>query len=1503
MSSQAIIVDPTEIGKPPVGKTAAPTAAASGTITIDPDELTANKPQSQPPTKAATPTMGPGQPGALRTLLAPIREGVIGHSVQQTMPKLAAEFPRLFEPSTATPSSPEEAAHEKELLAFGAGNSQPGVEKGVEEFAGGATTAPNMLLMAGGPAMKLLEPLVGEVGIGVINKLIQAGFSAQMLTGAAKQSPQLVQAVKNGDYAQARQIATEMALGMAFATHISKGLYEPENPLRATVTPKGEYKATAVPDYGQTLDRSKAAQPEAEPAPTTRAVAGALPPAPEVKALPPGPRAPREQIGEGLQGSEGPGEKPLITPTPGTRIPPSGKAIEAGPTTVDPRELTKTKAAKPKVAAPAEAKAAPAAPGLSPEQQALELKGQIRKLESRASELRYSSLKTRSLESGQKNRALQKAVAEKLVPLRAQLDKIEPRAEAKPLSRPAPEDQKIGSRIGGGTKTYQQERTPKPAGPKVSKTPTYDRLPPEMKEVADSIAAGHNHLPQIMREANEEEYAKLAEKGTPLKEKVARSLAKEAGVEPEAKKNKFSALDFLGAAGAGKPEAQPLSKATEETAPPKRAPGSEERTPIGERRLIDEGVPAGSAERRLAERRAAVQAGAGPLMRRAAISEDRRLATDPTAPERDRQIARERIADRQAHPGEVSEPIDLAKVRAQGEEARKGQQAAPALPGMETAVREQAAAAGQHQGERLTKEIARPLSNIDERAGAMERESPLFRDTEASGQKGLFSAKEKPKNDKESLLGKGNTLHMGVDPTMVSDLYRKVNDAYQEHVADPAIEKLGLGRTHKDVEDIDPKLASRIRRYENAPLYFRTKAEDLIKEILGNLTPEKERLFTLMADADSRENLAANHPKEYAQALADKDVQAALNRYRPWEQQLTKARTILGGATLDRDYLRRIYDEHTAGLGQKATKGQGTPKANFDRVITPQKEGGPSRKATAEYHYKHGLHEFGPAFGTKFVGTMTKLAEHATAMDFLSKSTKIEPGDGLPPTIQYNGGKFYRPDVARMIHEARPGEDSKQIARDLGIRELPKPKNVQTYEVYDPRAPMGGGPEKPKYLGPRPIIDALHGLDKTSPDHTGPVGRFLREQIIGVGFGVPHVMNIMRRISHSFPAGTGNPVNWVRAARALTDSELKTRALSRTNDPTYDALLRWGGMSPHEVQSYKEYQGGNFNPANWLRMFAKVGHDYLFGPGGLDRRARLYVADVVKEERPDLKPEKISQLVNDQLGRYNRATWTEMQKRVGRYMLFPGWDFSSINWVLRHPIRTAVPPAILMMLANNVIHHYGGNRDQDRFDPFAIHVGHHSYGLGLMNESLARRVAAPIGAAAQTALAGGSFRQVATSAAREIPYAAGAPFGMTMPQYRLPVEAALGKDEFGRDLVGQGDWTRRGTVLPNKGIEDEVKHAAVSFFPQGQRIEEGRQNAGEMALSNLGVQRKADQPRTRPATERQLDVYNVEDDIRTLTHQAAAIAEDETLSPEEKQKRLLPLRTRYQELIKKDRPR
>lgn len=1691
MSTQPILLDPTQIA--PLAAQQKPVRAPAqasepSPLLLDPTELSASPAASKQPTRAnaaSAPTVidpteiskgpapAPTPKASQSTPSAPTLSERVGSAIPDWLtPALAAGEKYLVNPfekmaaagaktgsEAATDVTSAMATHPLETLTGAARQAMglppteqeatdlaevptrfakehpiaTGIAQGVGETAGSIAADPRMWALG-----------LGEAGDAALKRLVSAGFSAQMLYGAARSVPGVQDALEKGDHREAARLITEAGINAAF------GALSGAHAIAGEKAPV----AAAAP----TEEAASAAQP--------RTAAGELPQGKTPAALPPKPGVPEE-----LRTQKGPGKKPIALPAQtATRLGPSGEAIAAPASTAiveGPRPTAKSKGAQPLP------------------QTAADLKVEIAKLDNRERIVNEQMRDSRpGTDANQKRIQQLRQISARRSELRAKLDQVEPRPAAKPLSKAPGADQPIGSRI-GGTPTYAQPR-PKAEAPK---TPTYDKLPPEMREVADALAKNHNHLPQSLREGDEVEYQKLSTAGTPLKERIARRMARDENL-PYADRNSGAMIQ-------PKPEAKPLS---------------DRRTPIGERRLENEPAPEG-IERRVADRRAQFERNSREVTRQAIASDQAKILNDPAATEAEKTRARElidqikanpagegenltsvdearrtaqpkagepasgakigdtvrfrdrqgnelegKISDRSAHTqmwrvetkgGSVAVPDD--RIVSMGEQAARpvGRSTVEELPGgarLKTGSRENTETI--RKGEKALVESGRMTRQAIPRfrsamisrweeggrpglfedfyadklrpytattavaetlpgAGAMEQESPLFRDTEASGQKGLFTPKvEKkitlsgarkgtraeeqaagtirhdiladgkrvgevhvsPKDEalrvtwmgepltreggkpeeldalsnklgpngvrqvirelhrlypdaeelsytreggaagrsarehgevaaRTMLLGKGSRLHAGIDPAMVRDLFDKLGRLYDEHIAGAAIEKMGLGRTHKDVEDVDQKLASRIRRYEAAPQYFRTKAEDIANDVTKGLSRKQERLFVLMADEQSRENLRENHPDEYAEALRDKAVQAALDRYKPHAAALTKARTILGGSVMPGDHLPWVYPKHVSGIGQRVAETD-LGGGGFDRGITPQRVDQFGRKTTAEYHHKNGLHEFAPAFVRKYAQTMTKIAEHATAMEFLSKATKVEPGDHLPPMITYNGKRFYSPEILQMIREAAPGKASNALAESLGVKTLPKPKEAEAYSVYRPTTAK----DAPTYLGPKPAVQALKGLGESNPGRMGPVGRFIQEQWIGAGMGVRHGFNLFRRITQQFPLGVSSPVNWIRAVRVMTDHELRSRALSRTNDPAYDALLRWGGISPEGASSFREYQGKNLNPANWLKNFAKVGNRWLFDPGAVDQRARLWMRDLLKSQRPELSDERAAQLVREALGNYSRQNWTATQKLLSRFLLFPGWDYSSVSFVLRHPIRTAVPPAILIMLVNQAIQRSGGKQEPgDQWDPFAIHVGGHSYGTPGFEEPLARSAAKPIGRAAQALLEGETRRQATGEAARAIPQALAGIAGMTRPDFRLPFEIAANKTLFGKDIVPAGDFTRRGALM-NQGAEDITEHALKSFFPLVERATDENQSASDAALSNFGLSRYQETPHRAPLSERQQDIRNVEDDIRALRRQAAAIAEDSTLSEEEKQKRLIPLRQKFQELIKRDRP-
>jgi hypothetical protein len=807
------------------------------------------------------------------------------------------------------------------------------------------------------------------------------------------------------------------------------------------------------------------------------------------------------------------------------------------------------------------------------------------------------------------------------------------------------------------------------------------------------------------------------------------------------------------------------------------------------------------------------------------------------------------------------------------------------LPGMEGAVREQREAAGREQGRQLTERANRPPESIEERAGTMERESPLFRGTEASPQNEMFAQRGTARTfeteyrnaadqlgleyrgvmgadlgDKAAVVYQdpqsktsvavkvgewsperlekklaqarermaGGEVSSGPNPKTLVQGAKILSRAWDERVARPLIDKvLKIGDKYQKAREADPAVAEGLHLLDNAPQYLRTKAAQEVHNVVGDLSRAQERLFTLMADSDSRENLRANHPEEYRQAQNDPAVQAALKKYKPLEQQLTAVREKMGGENLDQDYLRRVYDKYVAGVNKPSAEGKPAESAPFDRVIRPQNVNPKSREATAEYHYQNGLHEFGPAFATKFVATHLKGLRDEVAQEFLSKSSLLQNGAEEPRSINYDGKRYFRPDVAREM-------------RDAGV------KGTKEYGYYDPtQGEKFPTPAEGRYLGPKEITKALTDYGRKEDSEPGAVRRFFQEQILGFGFGVPHVFNILRRVTQQSPGGAANPQAWVKALKVGLGKELRERGISGLNDPTFDMLAKHGAISTGEVSNLKEYIGGNLNPANWARGVAQIGHKALFEPhsfggfGGIDQRARLYVADLMRSQRPDLTDTQVSRGVNDALGEYNRANWTDRQKLLGRFMMFPGWDFASLRWILQHPIKTTVPPALVVMLANHALHSFGQNRDEDQNDISAVYVGDRAFSTGLLRESMARNLFRPALNYAQAKARGESNQRAVDEAARGITSGAGGLLNTMRPDLSGFVALATNRESLasGKEIVAKQDYETPGKILPSKALEKQAVFAARRALPALDRMIDSNEDVDLRSFvgGNLGL--------------------------------------------------------------------
>jgi len=719
-------------------------------------------------------------------------------------------------------------------------------------------------------------------------------------------------------------------------------------------------------------------------------------------------------------------------------------------------------------------------------------------------------------------------------------------------------------------------------------------------------------------------------------------------------------------------------------------------------------------------------------------------------------------------------------------------------------------------------------------AGLGDRAVVTYQDPVSRGSIGIRVGEWSPEKVEQRLAEKREELgpgerYSGVSPRALTAGARALQRVWEGRIARPFLDRVAkIGDKYTKAQEAHPAVAEGLHLLDNAPQYLRAKAAQEVHNIIGNLSRAQERLFTLMADADSRENLKVNHPEDYAEAQRDPAISAALKRYRPIEQELTRLRQKMGGEVLDRDYLKRVYEKYVAGVGK--AEAPNTPERGtsaFDRVIRPQRTDKLGREATAEYHYEHGLHEFGPSFATKFIGTHLRALRDQIAGDFMNEATFVGTGASEPRFILYRGERYYRPDVAREM-------------RDGGA------KGVREYDRYDPTAgekfPV---PAEGRFLGPRELVKSLVDFGRREESEPGAVRRFFQEQILGFGFGVPHMLNIMRRVSQSVPGGAVNPKGWLEAWRVALSKELRDRGVAGLNDPTFDKLAQRGSIPTSDMARLREYWGGNLNPANWLRKMATVGHKALFEPGslggfgGLDQRARVYIADLIKSQRPELTDTEIARAVRDQLGDYNRANWSDRQKTLARFMMFPGWDFSSIRWVLQHPVKTTVPPALLTLLANQTLHQLGANRSEDKYDVQNIHIGDRAYGSSLIRESVARNLFRPALAYAESKVRGENDQRAMAAASRGVTAGAGGLLSMLRPD--LSGFLALATNRQGlfssKEIVGKDDYSQPGAVLPSRAIEKQAVFALRQAVPALGRMLDSNEDFDLRAFAggNLGT--------------------------------------------------------------------
>lgn len=760
---------------------------------------------------------------------------------------------------------------------------------------------------------------------------------------------------------------------------------------------------------------------------------------------------------------------------------------------------------------------------------------------------------------------------------------------------------------------------------------------------------------------------------------------------------------------------------------------------------------------------------------------------------------------------------------------------------------------------------------------------------------------------------------------------KKGGDLYHGAV-DKLLEAVHMGKPRTDIRKFDPDAADLALKMDAGGQYHKAVGEMIAKKVEGPLveqfsktdTPEERaqkneishdrmRGFHFMADEDNRYWLLDNgRQDDYHRWNDDPKITKALMEYAPFENDLRAAVKQLGGATIDNDYIKRVMDFGTSGVAYEpdtmrklGIEGpepiqQGGNKSGFaagkDSTVSPQIDRSKARKDSGQFYWDHGVFDFGPSFQKRWTEVMSKLDEHRLAVHSMSMGTRIDGKEGMPDKIFYNGHDFYSQAIAKEIREVKsrgvPSE-SKDLADALGVDELPLPKDVKTYGIYEPMKGSsrfanaatslasrvlneGAGAQgieaqaanvnrmaKLRYAIPEEIAQALHdagreketgALTKLATKILGPVTQAIRQQVVGFAYGVPHMANVLRKVMQATSGSVLNPQAWANAWKVAFDKELKQRGINGVADPRYDMLLRNGAISEGAIPEYKHYIEGNLDPRNWqdfketignafrqggkadkpvtpisaltgigrlafepLNRFSEAGHDNLFKAGGIDQRARIWLADLAKNRFPGMSDADIAHGVNMTLGRYNRASWTDLQRAIAPLMFFAGWDYSSMAYALKHPFKTTVAPAVLMLMANSLISAIGANHRKDEHDLASTHVGNYSIKTNLINDNMGDHIWGWALRGGQAALDRRGAKETTNRMVHGLPSdLAGVTTGTLNPVLGGMATAADNKlrPGGGGDIVPQGDYKKRGFIPgTSKATTDWMRFAGSKAFP------------------------------------------------------------------------------------------
>ena len=754
--------------------------------------------------------------------------------------------------------------------------------------------------------------------------------------------------------------------------------------------------------------------------------------------------------------------------------------------------------------------------------------------------------------------------------------------------------------------------------------------------------------------------------------------------------------------------------------------------------------------------------------------------------------------------------------------------------------------------------IEKEIADLQDQLGkANSLQKPYIEEQLKAARENLSEAK---KTEPESILtGESGSF----TPAALNPL--RIQQSYQSAVSDLIDKKLKLGDKYWKVKEYDPEVADTLHLVDNAPRYFREKAQANLAKVTKGLNEDQIRLTHLMVDSDSRDDLEANHPDEYDKAINDPEVMKAVGAFKPLQEELTKDRQALGwpvrkSLTINEDqtaanpfivmdrkgnpvadfktetqaekfveqnatiepHLKRTYPEHSRSpLPGDVGPGPFTGSFYADKGLRPPKMDRKSREASAQYHYEHGRKDFS-GYLDSYAQTKEAVLKQSLFDHLSNEGTFWKAGTAQPPTIEYQGKTYYRPDLVKKAAQPVPGKGPKSATvlpeysvydPSRGEKFLIKTPDYSTMSTGKP----GIGPND-RYLAPKVVVDALENYD-ASRGGNGPssLRRFFQEQIVGLFGPAVHVNNILRHLGQATGTGAVDPRSWPSIAKVIASPKLRERMMQGVDDATIDMLVKRGAFTDwSDIGSLNHYIGGNLNPLNWIRA---AGKGILFDPkfaggwGGLDPKARVVIADYLKEHAPGMSEQQVADAVNDALGNYNRANWTERQKMLAKFTLFPGWDTASAKWFLRHPFKVGIAGALVVLAVNLALKKLGLVKGDDAYDFSYIHLGDRKYRTGLVSDSMGEHFTAPILSGAEAYLKGDD---VAAGVTQGVMKGTSSLVG----QFSGPTVEMIADQIYNRkyaggasEIVNPQDRYTPGTWAPNRELEKRIAFAALKGFP------------------------------------------------------------------------------------------